>query len=266
MRFLGERMGLQLGKQGRDDGFTLIEMVISAAIMTIILAGAYLCLNSGFRSQKLVETRADIAQSARVALAMICADLRCAKPLSKDIDFLGMQRTIEDAEADNLDFGTCNYHPKKARESDFCEVSYFVSAEPKSGQLSLWRRRDPTPDDEPLAGGVPEEIARGVRELRLEYYDGLDWFNEWGDPSGKKKKADDSLKLQTNLSGLPEAVRVTLTMGSARNRDEAPMTFQTVCRLNLAGLANAVGDSATSDGADAAAAQPGQNATPGGAE
>jgi type II secretion system protein J len=228
----------------RTKGFTLIEMVISAAIMSIILTAAYVCLTSGLRSQKVVEARADLVQSARVALGLMCADLRCAKPLSKEFEFLGMQRTLGEAQADNLDFGTCNYTPKRAREGDFCEVSYYIAEEPESGSLALWRRRDPTPDDEPLSGGSREEIARGVRQLRLEYYDGFDWFDTWGDPSGKRKK-DDSFKLQPNLSGLPEAVRITLSIGSTKTQeqDEPPLTFQTVCRLNLAGATEDSGGS-----------------------
>jgi type II secretion system protein J len=225
-------------------GFTLIEMVISAALMAMILAAAYLCLSSGLRSQKLIESRADIVQGARIAISMMSADLRGARPLSKDIAFLGMQRMLEDVEADNLDFGTGNYTPKRRGESDFCEVSYFVSPDPNSGQLALWRRRDPTPDDEPLSGGSREEILRGVRGLRFEYYDGLDWYDDWGDPSGKNK-AQTSLRLEPNLEGMPEAVRITLSVGSTRDKEKAepPMVFQTVCRLTLAGLANAAGDS-----------------------
>jgi type II secretion system protein J len=224
-------------------GFTLIEMVISAALMSMILAAAYLCLSSGLRSQKLVESRADIAQGARVAISLMSADLRGARPLSKDIAFLGMQRMLEDVEADNLDFGTGNYTPKHRGESDFCEVSYFVSSDPESGQLTLWRRRDPTPDDEPLSGGSREEILRGVRGLRFEYYDGLDWYNDWGDSSGKNK-AQNSLRLEPNLEGMPEAVRITLSVGSTRGNEqtEPPMVFQTVCRLTLAGLANGSDD------------------------
>ncbi|HUR45259.1 MAG TPA: prepilin-type N-terminal cleavage/methylation domain-containing protein [Candidatus Saccharimonadales bacterium] len=218
-------------------GFTLIEMVISAAIMSIILTGAYLCLSSGLRSQKVVEARADMVQSARVAMSLICADLRAARPLSKEFDFLGMQRTLGEAEGDNVDFGTCNYTPRRPREGDFCEVSYYVAEENPSGALTLWRRRDPTPDDEPLSGGSREEIARGVREFRLEYYDGFDWYDTWGDPTGKRKKSD-SFKVQPNLSGLPEAVRITLSIGSTKPKEseEPPLTFQTVCRLNLAGI------------------------------
>jgi type II secretion system protein J len=229
-------------------GFTLIEMVISAALMSIILTGAYLCLSSGLRSQKLIESRADIAQSARVAMSMICADLRCARPLSKDIAFLGMHRMLEDVQADNLDFGSGNYTPRQRGEGDFCEVSYFVAPDSNSGQLTLWRRRDPTPDDDPLAGGSREGILRGVRALRFEYYDGIDWYDDWGDPSGKK--ALSALSLDTNLEGMPEAVRITLSVGSIRDKDDAepPVVFQTVCRLTLAGVSNTSGNTSAEGG------------------
>ncbi len=226
-------------------GFTLIELVISGALMTLILVSSYLCLSSGISSQKLVETRTEVFQTARVALAIISADLRCACPLSREFDFLGMDRTIGDMEADNLDFGTQNYTPRRPREGDFCEISYYLAQEPESGKYSLWRRRDPSPDDEPLSGGSREEIARGVRGLRFEYYDGFDWYDEWGDPQGKRKGRDLALE-PPNMSGLPEAVRITLWFDTETKRladpsgkneaDEPPtLAFQTVARINLAG-------------------------------
>src|SRR5947209_5911776 len=161
--------------------FTLIEVVISAALMALILVSAYLCLSSALSGRKLIESRADVAQSARVAMALMTADLRCACPLSKDIAFLGMQRMLGDVEGDNLDFATHNYTPRKAREGDFCQVSYFLGTEPESGKMSLWRRRNPIIAIDPLSGGSREEIARGVRGLKLEYYDGLAWYDQWGD-------------------------------------------------------------------------------------
>src|SRR5258707_251491 len=109
-------------KASKNLGLTLIELVISSALMTLILASAYLCLSSGLSSQKLIESRAEIAQSARVAMARLTADLRSACPLSKDIAFLGMQRTLGDVQADNLDFATHNYTPHRAGEGDFCQV------------------------------------------------------------------------------------------------------------------------------------------------
>src|SRR5262249_35623568 len=210
-----------------------------------ILASAYLCFRSGVASQKLIETRSDILQSARVALTLMSADLRCACPLSKKFEFIGMNRMLGEVEADNLDFATHHYTPRREREGDFCEISYFLDKDRDSGQFSLWRRRDATPDDDPLSGGTREEIARGLRGLKLEYYDGFDWYQEWGDPEGRRR-GEVSLIDHPNLAGLPEAVRITLWFdptpqtkrerGSKKASLDPPLVFQTVARLNLAAV------------------------------
>jgi type II secretion system protein J len=241
-----------------SSGFTLIEMVISSALMSIVLVSAYLCLRAALDGRQLVQNRADAAQGARVALNLLSADLRSATPLSKEFDFLGIDRTLGAIEADNLDFATRNYTPRRANEGDFCEVSYFVSQDPKNGQYTLWRRRDPSPDAEPLSGGSRESIAEGVLGIRFEYYDGFEWYDEWGDQEGRRQQQQqESWLAPGNLSGLPEAVRVTLWFATdpkpigRRPSDEemdgdpetlasgpqgSTMAFQTVVRLNLAGL------------------------------
>lgn len=226
-------------------GFTLIEVVISASLMAILLVGAYLCLSSGLASQKLIESRGEAVQSARVAMTLMSADLRGACPLARNMEFIGMDRMLGDVEADNLDFATHNYTPRRPGEGDFCEVSYFVNSDPETGKFSLWRRRDPKLDAEPLSGGSREELIRGVRGLRFEYYDGIIWYDDWGDPDGRGKKQN-SLKEKPNLGGMPEAVRITLwiepTTRSSKQKStetdsvEPPLVFQTVARLNLAGV------------------------------
>ena len=246
-------------------GFTLIELSISAALMAMILVSAYLCLSAGVSSQKLVESRTGVLQSARIAMALMSADLRCACPLSKDYAFLGMKRTLGEVQADNLDFATHNYTPRRAREEDWCEVSYFLDKDRASGQFSLWRRRDSTPDDQPLSGGSREEIVPGVRGLKFEYYDGFDWYDEWGDPEGRHKGQSSSLD-PANLSGMPEAVRITLWLdpGSRPAKEtspekespEPPLVFQTVARLNLAAISQSSASGSTTSSGGRAASQP----------
>jgi prepilin-type N-terminal cleavage/methylation domain-containing protein len=221
--------------------FTLIEVMISSALMALILVSAYLCLGAGFAAQKMIEPRAEIIQNARVALAMISADLRAACPLSKTDDFLGMTRMVGDVEADNLDFATHNYSPRRAREGDFCQESIYLNPDPHTGQLGLWRRRNPTIGLDALVGGSQEQLAQGVVGLKLEYFDGTDWYSTWGEVDPKKKAAAAD---QSNLTGLPEAVRITLLMDShpqkkradaeAATEPEPPMVFKTAVRLNLA--------------------------------
>jgi len=246
-------------------GFTLIELSISAALMAMILVSAYLCLSAGVSSQRLVESRAGVVQSARIAMALLSADLRCACPLAKNNAFLGMKRTVGEVQADNLDFATHNYTPRRDREADWCEVSYFLDKDRASGRFSLWRRRDSTPDDQPLSGGSREEIIPGVRGLKFEYYDGFDWYDEWGDPEGRHKGQSTSLD-PANLSGMPEAVRITLWLdpgsrpakqaSSEKDSAEPPLVFQTVARLNLAAISQDSASSSTTSGAGSGASQP----------
>jgi len=275
----GESLNPQLcnspARRRRSQGFTLIEVVISAALMSLILVAAYLCLHAGLNSQKLIEPRAEIIQNARVAMAILTADLRNACPLSKDYQFIGMQRMIGEMEADNLDFGTHNYTPTRPREGDFCQESFYVDQDPETGRFSLWRRRNPVIGLDALSGGSKEEIATGLAGVRFEYFDGLDWYDTWGET--KPGKRETSQKPQPNLTGMPEAVRVTLMLDSnpkSKNVSEEtgqrvlepPFVFQTVVRLNVA--ANNAGAASSGSGASASSSgapgSAGEGPTPGG--
>lgn len=234
-----------------ETGFTLIEVVISAALMAIILVCAYACLSACLSSQKMIEPRADVLQNARVAMTLMSADLRNACPLSSDYALLGMQRTLGSVEADNLDFATHNYTPRRPRESDFCEVSYYVDKD-QNGQMCLYRRRNPTLALDPLSGGSREEIAQDVLGVRFEYFDGTDWYDKWGNA----ERPDQNVGLteeQLSQRGLPEAVRITLLLDSdsqmkpvandATAPGGTPLVFQTVVRLMLADQSQPAGSS-----------------------
>lgn len=262
-------------RRRREAGFTLIELTIGAALMALILASAYACLSSGVSARELLEPRWEAMQSARVAMAMLGADLRAACPLSKESEFIGMDRTVAGVEADNLDFGTLHHSPRRAGEGDFCQTSYYVDQDRESGELVLWRRRNPRIGVDPFQGGSREEISRGMRLFKLEYYDGFDWYDTWGDVEGNGKR-ETSMKLSSNLTGMPEAVRITMVFepgwrpGSVasggmdagdtatslrrRNGSGGAMTYQTVVRLNVASTAG--GDSGTGG-------SPGSTAGPG---
>jgi hypothetical protein len=221
------------------------------ALMAIILGSAYACFDAGIRGKRMVEPRVEVFQNARVAMALMTADLRDACPLSKDFDFLGMSRTVGQMPADNLDFATHNYTPTAEREADFCETSYYLDQDPTNGQMTLYRRRNPIIAPDPLSGGSKEEIATGLLGVRFEYFDGLDWYDNWGDIKGKKQTSN---RDQPNLSGMPQAVRITLWFdpdpkaksANSETRTNPPMTFQTVARLMLANVSQPSASSSSS--------------------
>jgi type II secretory pathway component PulJ len=250
----------------------LIEVMISSALMALILVSAYMCLGAGFSAQKLIEPRAEIIQNARVALAIMAADLRAACPLSTTDDFLGMTRTVGKVEADNIDFATHNYTPRRIREGDFCQESFYLDKNPATGQFSLWRRRNPTIALDALKGGSKEELAQGVVGLKFEYYDGQDWYSSWGNVDPKKKQ-ETSTREEPNLTGLPEAVRITLLLDSNPKKKkpdtesleegtpEPPFVFVTVARLNLAEVTQSAENGGSSGNTSSSSDQtPGQGA------
>jgi prepilin-type N-terminal cleavage/methylation domain-containing protein len=258
----------------RHGGFTLIELIISAGLMSIILVSSYLCLQAALSSQKLIEPRLETLQSARVALALLGADLRCACPISKDYDLVGTHRVSGDAETDSIDFATHNYTPRRAGEGDFCQESFFLDKDPPSGRLALWRRRNPYPAGNPFSGGSREQLVKGVAGLRLEYSDGTDWYESWGDSDGKNRQQFSS-RYRANLAGMPEAVRITLLLESdlaARPAAEEggttnsapPLVFQTVTRIVLADAEQSAGGGESGTNAAPESATPPPNAFPGG--
>jgi hypothetical protein len=142
-------------------------------------------------------------------------------------------------------------------------VSYFVDRNPQTGELGLWRRRDPTRDPDPLEGGVREEIATGIAGFGLEYYDGFSWHDTWGKTAAETSTEETTaLTRYANRYGMPEAVRITLAFS------QESLVFQTVVHLRLArkamtsslGTTGAEGSPAGADGAPPG----GTNMPPGG--
>ena len=111
-----------------------------------------------------------------------------------------MHRMIGTMEADNLDFATHNYTPRRPREGDYCQVSLYLDRDPESGQFALYRRRNPALALDPLSGGHREEIAQGLLGLRFDYYDGYDWYESWGEVD-RRSQAQNSRRERYNLAG-----------------------------------------------------------------
>jgi hypothetical protein len=174
-------------------------------------------------------------------MGLMTTDLREPCQLDKNFAFLGMHRALGLADADNIDFATHHFTPKREHEADYCEISYFAQKNPATGKLTLWRRRNPTLSLNPLSGGHREELVAGLEGVRLEYTDGLDWYTDWGQ-TNNEKQAGLLAEAATNLKGMPEAVRITLSFADTtplQTNSETgtppgqPLVFQTVVRLEL---------------------------------
>jgi prepilin-type N-terminal cleavage/methylation domain-containing protein len=86
------RLGRLRTRVGREDsGFTLIELMVSAAIGTVILLVAYSLLDSSVRAFGSSEARTEVAQRGRLAMDLVTQRLRspvCTEGSANDAAFI----------------------------------------------------------------------------------------------------------------------------------------------------------------------------------
>lgn len=206
---------------GRLRGFTLLEVLISIAILaaiTSILFGAFSALK---RSKDGLSRVQDRQREARLAMARITRELQSAY-LSGHVPInqaLSVQKTLFKGEhgtpADRLDFTAFANRrlDRNAHVSDQCELSYYGLSNPDgAGTIDLVRRIDTEVDLEPTKGGKVEVLATDIDLFDLKYLDAQtgQWQDTW-----------DTSQATGQPDRLPLQVRVILVLnGGARSSSE----------------------------------------------
>jgi len=219
----------------RRRGFTLIEVIISIAILaaiTTLLFGAFSALK---RSKDGLSRVQDRQREARLAMARITRELQSAylsahMPLNQA---LLVQKTIFKSErgtpADRLDFTAFANRrlDKNSHVSDQCELSYFGSPNPDgSGTTDLVRRIDTEIDLEPTRGGRIEVLATDIDLFDLQYLDAQtgQWQENW-----------DTTQTTGQPDRLPLQVRIILVLNGGR-RSSAERGRGTIRLVTKVGL------------------------------
>jgi general secretion pathway protein J len=216
-------------------GFTLIEVLISIAILaaiTSILFGAFSALK---KSKDGISRLQDRQREGRLAMARITRELQSAYisahvPLNQA---LIVQKTIFKGErgtpSDRVDFTAfANQRlDKNAHVSDQCELSYYGSPNPDgSGTNDLVRRIDTEIDLEPTKGGRVEVLATDIDMFDLQYLDAQtgQWQESW-----------DTTQTTGQLDRLPLQVRVILVLngGARAAADRSRGTIRLVTKVGL---------------------------------
>lgn len=215
-------------------GFTLVELVIATAILSIILTITYSSLAYIIRTKKLLDDRREIGSIANAVLQRVSKEIQLAQDQrlmgpapsgwpagSPAPKLLGTSKTLDNsAKGDSLQFTADEagqYVPGELTNAGMVEITYRVEKDPdspKGAPSSYLLIRDETPKIRPIKRAYERTmtfpIARNVVRLQFSYYDRSTnrWQNEW---DGSK----------TELPGL---IRLVLTLRSPLGVEHEYMT------------------------------------------
>jgi len=220
----------------RARGFTLVEVLIAVAILSLICTLLYGAFDGLQRSKEGVTRLADRYHEGRAALQRIAYELSAAYISAHAPPDLNLVTTktafigTRDSPAARVDFNSFSNrrYDKDSKESDQAEISYFGSPNPDgSGQTDLARRISPRLDLEPEHGGRVEVMATDLDLFELEYLDAANgqWTDKW-----------DSTQALGQHNRLPLQVRVLLVLkgGQRRSMDRAPQPLRFITKVALA--------------------------------
>jgi general secretion pathway protein J len=204
---------------------TLLEVLVSLAILAMISLLIYGAFDSMSRGRKGEAMRSERARQAREALLRMTRELSetflslhnppVLSLLTRTTVFVGQNSTP----FDRIDFAAFAHRrmTRDAKESDQCEVGYFASEDPDvAGKTDLARREQTPIDLDPLRGGVVNVLAENIEAFDIRYLDPLTgtWGESW-----------DSTQTYGQFNRLPLELRISLTMKGLPGND--PTTFMT---------------------------------------
>lgn len=196
---------------------TLLEILVSLGILAMISILIYGAFDSMARGKKGETMRVDRARQGRGAVDRMAREIQAAY-LSMHFpqnQYLNTRTTAfvgqSGRDFDRLDFTSFAHLrvDKESKESDQCEIGYFVAKDPNvPDKLDLVRREQTPIDLDPIRGGVVNVLAENVESLDIRYLDAMTglWVETW-----------DTMQLTGQPGRLPMEVRIQLTMKAVKN-------------------------------------------------
>lgn len=193
-------------------GFTLLEVMISVALLATISISIAQSMSSSFEVKRKVTEINERYHEGRQVMRRITREIRMAflraqpPEEAQEEDPAVITRFL--GEEDELYFAS-NAHIRlraEGRESDQSEVAYFLrrpSYDTPYRGSTLFRRESRRVDNRPDRGGSVWPVVDGVKTLKIEYWDDA---KEIGDDAWQRSWDSDDNQL------LPARVRITLEL------------------------------------------------------
>lgn len=247
-----------------QQGFTLIEVMITVAILGTMTILATQSIQQAIRSKTKIQDQIDDVSRMRDALRLVDADINQAfhyRDVEKEIgDLINKKAQVPGAPPPppipaappdpnqaqrsdpvthfmgtdaTLDFVTMNNARmiRNMKQADFMEVGYALksckslSGEQGSSQC-LWRRTTSWVDDDVTKGGDEVVLLENITEFKLRYIGKGkdDWVNDW-----KTDGAGDAV----TKGNFPTAVEISMTIERGSGTKKKKYSAQIVSQIRF---------------------------------
>ena len=206
----------------KNDGFTLIEMLVATAVSSVILVMVYTAYSSIIKSVNQGKTASIYFEQVNMTLRRIDADLINAywSENYKNINFI----CSTEGTFSRLNFVTGEFKSNRMimtikesfPTSDIHEVGYYLKMNSKTGKYDLIRRSEIHYDSSPLDGGIEEVILKNVDSLKFQFKYRSDWVDVWDSRDQKR---------------LPSGIKTTLVIIDPYNNKDT-YEFFTICNMS----------------------------------
>lgn len=182
-------------------GFTLLEMLVALAILSLMAAGIFASLGSSATHTVRVKARLESQQALRAALGHIAADIEDVYWVkdASHLFFIGKREDGSKGRRDELEFTAMRRRLRRLGERSGDLVSIAYSLRTTLGERKLVRSESLIRGVKEFAAAPPSALLENVETVAFEYLDRkAAKSNSW---TTEEDKDDVSL---------PAAVRVTL--------------------------------------------------------
>lgn len=207
----------------RMRGMTLVEIMISLAIIGAMMAMAWSTISSASQARNNFIGIEERNHEIRVALARIAFDLESAYLSKNEDQNLDNRRTMFIGKSEELRFSTYGHVTlwADANESDQTVVVYYLDDDrgrDAGGKKALYRKELRRQSNEPWESepGELDIVLHDVGQIELQYWDWKDkkWQETW-----------DTTKQDGEKDRLPYRVKIRVEYKNGRG-DELELTTQ----------------------------------------
>jgi type II secretion system protein J len=190
-------------------GFTLLEIIVSMAVFTLVVAAIYSSWIAIVRGSRVALESAATIQRQRMAVRTLEEALGATQSFVADVQYYSF--VCESGSAPSLSFVTRlgPSFPRSGKFGDFDvrRLTFSVEAGADSTRQLVLRQTPLLMEMDQDEKEHPVILARDVKKFEVEFLDAKsgDWIDEW-----------------TQTNQLPRLVKVSLQVGNPRNPQAPP--------------------------------------------